>query len=211
MSKARELYNSVKTFSQAVNGCKPFDRHIMNPGRCSFIIGQVASEMLECVQGHIQPTKSAVLLEQIDASVDAMYYIADTAARHGYGPGSKGIEPLGFDPTLEPMSSDDVKRFAKYVTTSMMDLAFNHQWTMEDQEDFLWRIFLSIRNKLLINTGADAFDYFEIVHNANLSKLNADGTPISVREDGKIMKPEGFVPPNAIMAALIEEQMMVKA
>lgn len=32
---------------------------------------------------------------------------------------------------------------------------------------------------------------FELVHNNNMSKLGPDGNPI-IREDGKIIKPEGF-------------------
>ncbi len=37
---------------------------------------------------------------------------------------------------------------------------------------------------------AEAFD---LVHENNMSKLGPDGNPI-LREDGKILKPEGFVP-----------------
>lgn len=36
---------------------------------------------------------------------------------------------------------------------------------------------------------------FDEVHNANMRKLGADGKPI-YREDGKVIKPEGWTPPN---------------
>lgn len=35
---------------------------------------------------------------------------------------------------------------------------------------------------------------FDIVHEANMAKLGLDGKPI-IREDGKILKPEGWQPP----------------
>lgn len=36
---------------------------------------------------------------------------------------------------------------------------------------------------------------FDHVHDTNMAKLGPDGLPIC-REDGKVMKPEGWVPPN---------------
>lgn len=36
---------------------------------------------------------------------------------------------------------------------------------------------------------------FEEVHRSNMAKLDANGKPI-IREDGKILKPEGWQPPN---------------
>lgn len=36
---------------------------------------------------------------------------------------------------------------------------------------------------------------FEEVHRSNMSKLGADGKPIR-REDGKVLKPDGWMPPN---------------
>jgi predicted HAD superfamily Cof-like phosphohydrolase len=44
-----------------------------------------------------------------------------------------------------------------------------------------------------------------IVQQANMAKLGADGNPI-YREDGKILKPEGWVPPEEDIRAEIAEQ-----
>ena len=43
--------------------------------------------------------------------------------------------------------------------------------------------------------GLPIVDAFNEVHRSNMSKLDADGKPIR-REDGKIMKGDGYTPPN---------------
>jgi hypothetical protein len=76
-----------------------------------------------------------------------------------------------------------------------------------DQQECLWYWFNQLREKLYGSTGIDALDYFDIVHKANLSKLDAEGKPILLREDGKILKPDTFVPPNGIMKTLLLSQL----
>lgn len=41
---------------------------------------------------------------------------------------------------------------------------------------------------------------FEIVHSANMKKLGPDGKPMRRPSDGKIIKPEGWVPPETRIA-----------
>ena len=43
--------------------------------------------------------------------------------------------------------------------------------------------------------GEKFVDLFEEVQRSNMSKLDKDGNPI-YREDGKVLKPEGWTPPN---------------
>lgn|SRR5678816_48561 len=52
--------------------------------------------------------------------------------------------------------------------------------------------------------GVDLRPLWDAVHRANMSKLGPDGKPIR-REDGKVIKPEGWKPPD--ISALIVEQM----
>lgn len=47
----------------------------------------------------------------------------------------------------------------------------------------------------IITLGIDIDPFFNAVHASNMAKLGPDGKPI-VREDGKIMKPEGWQPPD---------------
>ncbi len=206
MSKARELYLSVKTFSQAVNNCQPFEKKAMDIEARNFIFGQIISEMTELAQGHIKTSPEDILLEQVDAVVDAMYYIADSAARHGFD----AIEPYD-EPSwapvdgIAPMDTKNVKRFLKSVQVGIIAMVLKE--SEEAQQECLWYWFNHLREKLYEFTGIDALDYFDIVHKANLSKLDAEGKPILLREDGKIMKPEGFVPPNGIMKTLLLSQL----
>jgi predicted HAD superfamily Cof-like phosphohydrolase len=48
---------------------------------------------------------------------------------------------------------------------------------------------------------------FDIVQEANMSKLGPDGKPIRREGDGKVMKPEGWEPPEPKLAAEIERQL----
>lgn len=51
--------------------------------------------------------------------------------------------------------------------------------------------------------GIDPDPVFAAVHQSNLSKLGADGSPV-FREDGKVTKPESYVPPDIAGALGIE-------
>lgn len=54
--------------------------------------------------------------------------------------------------------------------------------------------------------GVNPQPLFDIVQAANMAKLGADGKPIYRESDGKIMKPEGWQPPEPKLAAEIENQ-----
>lgn len=57
-----------------------------------------------------------------------------------------------------------------------------------------------------VEFGIDLGSIFEEVHASNMRKLDENGNPI-IREDGKIMKPEGWVPPQ--IAPIIAAQQSV--
>lgn len=48
-----------------------------------------------------------------------------------------------------------------------------------------------------VEMGIEPQPLLDIVQGANMAKLGADGKPIIRESDGKIMKPEGWVPPEA--------------
>lgn len=48
--------------------------------------------------------------------------------------------------------------------------------------------------------------FFNIVQGANMAKLGADGKPIIRESDGKIMKPEGWMPPEPKLEAEVLRQ-----
>lgn len=55
----------------------------------------------------------------------------------------------------------------------------------------------------LVEMGIKPDGLFEIVQNANMSKLGADGKPIYNKKDGKIIKPENWEDPTSEIKSLI--------
>jgi len=119
---------SVKEFSDACNdGNNPSSPRLMDDAAVEFIAEMVNDELQEL-------REATDVAEQADALVDAIYYICDTAVRHG-------------------MNLDRV---------------------------------------------------FDIVHGANMQKV-VDGRVIR-RDDGKIMKPEGWQDPAPLLLAEMHHQ-----
>lgn len=56
--------------------------------------------------------------------------------------------------------------------------------------------------------GVEPQALFDIVQNANMSKLGEDGKPIIREEDGKIMKPEDWQPPEPLIKEEIDKQIL---
>lgn len=117
----------VRNFTSACTDDLPTSPELMSSEKIAFIRKMVNDEMDE-----LEEAKDVV--EQADALVDAIYYICDTAVRHGMN-----LDPL-----------------------------------------------------------------FDIVHDANMKKV-VNGKVIR-REDGKIMKPAGWVDPAPALIAEIERQ-----
>jgi predicted HAD superfamily Cof-like phosphohydrolase len=57
-----------------------------------------------------------------------------------------------------------------------------------------------------VEIGVNPQPLLDIVQNANMAKLGADGKPIIRESDGKIMKPEGWEAPEPKLKAEIERQ-----
>lgn len=54
-----------------------------------------------------------------------------------------------------------------------------------------------------LTLGIPVDDAFRIVHDTNMSKLGPDGSPIRREADGKVLKPDGWVPPTEALRALL--------
>ncbi|QUE25344.1 MazG-like nucleotide pyrophosphohydrolase [Microbacterium phage Fizzles] len=57
-----------------------------------------------------------------------------------------------------------------------------------------------------VEMGLDLDAGFGVVHGCNMAKLGPDGKPVPPDADGKVQKPEGWEPPEAKLAVLIEKQ-----
>jgi len=77
--------------------------------------------------------------------------------------------------------------------------------TVVDQADaMIDLIYLAIGT--MVELGVKPEKLFEIVHNANMSKIWPDGKPHTNPETGKIIKPPTFVRPEPLLQAEIESQ-----
>jgi predicted HAD superfamily Cof-like phosphohydrolase len=82
---------------------------------------------------------------------------------------------------------------------------FIHSKTVVDQADaMIDLIYLAIGTMVELGVKPEAL--FEIVHNANMSKLWPDGKAKLNPETGKVIKPPTFVRPEPLLQAEIERQ-----
>jgi predicted HAD superfamily Cof-like phosphohydrolase len=66
-------------------------------------------------------------------------------------------------------------------------------------------VFATLVDVLQYNTSIDALEFFEIVHTANMRKINPEtGTAYVYKANGNIGKPEGFVGPEKDIQAKAE-------
>lgn len=61
-----------------------------------------------------------------------------------------------------------------------------------------------------VELGLDPVPLFEIVQRANMAKLGPDGKPILRASDNKVMKPEGWLPPEPELEAEVRRQLEAK-
>ncbi|ACB60541.1 putative HAD superfamily Cof-like phosphohydrolase [Exiguobacterium sp. PvP048] len=62
-----------------------------------------------------------------------------------------------------------------------------------------------------VEAGLEPGPLFEIVQQANMAKLGPDGQPIFRESDQKVMKPDGWLPPEPQLEAEVVRQMKEKA
>ena len=61
-----------------------------------------------------------------------------------------------------------------------------------------------------VELGLDPVPLFEIVQRANMAKLGPDGKPILRESDNKVMKPEGWMPPEPELEKEVRRQIAGK-
>jgi predicted HAD superfamily Cof-like phosphohydrolase len=76
--------------------------------------------------------------------------------------------------------------------------------TIVDQADaYIDMIYFAVGG--LVELGLDPGPLWDIVHNANMAKLGADGKPL-YHPDGKVRKPEGWVAPEPLLHLEVQRQ-----
>ncbi|GAK03285.1 hypothetical protein JCM19037_1598 [Geomicrobium sp. JCM 19037] len=85
---------------------------------------------------------------------------------------------------------------------------FSDAASVTDQADaMIDLIYLALGT--LVEMGVRPAELFEIVHDANMSKLWADGQPRYDQATGKVLKPPSFIAPEPLLEAEIERQLFI--
>jgi predicted HAD superfamily Cof-like phosphohydrolase len=186
----REAFESVNDFSQAKNNGEPYNRVFPDYSRFVVWMDSVASEMAELAVADD-------LIEQIDAVVDAMYYTADFAACCGYEfERQKYSIEDGAGPD-EPilMTQDQIEELRSCIFTTTM-LKYKGATLAKHIEWILSEVFFRLVQDFRSKAGVDPLLFFEIVHKANMKKINPETKCAYVyKPNGNIGKPEDFVGP----------------
>jgi predicted HAD superfamily Cof-like phosphohydrolase len=105
-----------------------------------------------------------------------------------------------------PTAMDPKRLFQRYHYMLEELKEFFHAKTTVDQADaMIDLIYLAIGT--LVEMGVKPEQLFQIVHEANMSKLWEDGKPRFREGDGKVLKPPHFVRPEPLLQEEIERQM----
>lgn len=113
---------------------------------------------------------------------------------------------LAFDcaaPEFPQMQSvEDAGKRANWIAEEVREL--RDARTIEDQADaYIDILYFAIGG--LVEIGLRPLRLWKIVHGANMAKLWPDGKPRR-RQDGKIIKPPGWVPPELELTIVVLDQ-----
>lgn len=97
------------------------------------------------------------------------------------------------DQTVGEINAHQFTLYLKLITEEYFEL--QESKTQLDQLDALIDI-LVVTIGAIHSMGADAEGAWREVMRSNLSKINPDTGKVNKREDGKVLKPEGWTPPN---------------
>jgi len=108
--------------------------------------------------------------------------------------------PRADEPTLQP-AERRLSR-ANWIEEEVYELRDSR--TIVDQADaYIDIIYFALGG--LVEIGVRPQALMDIVHGANMAKVQPDGT-VKRREDGKIVKPDGWVASEPLLAAEVERQ-----
>jgi predicted HAD superfamily Cof-like phosphohydrolase len=106
---------------------------------------------------------------------------------------------------VKPVAMDEVRQQQRYEYMAEELMEFIGSTELVDQADaMIDLIYLAIGT--LVELGVQPEPLFQIVQNANMSKLWEDGKPRLNPETNKVMKPSTFVRPEPLLQAEIERQ-----
>jgi predicted HAD superfamily Cof-like phosphohydrolase len=109
--------------------------------------------------------------------------------------------PRNLKPVLQP--TDRVEARADWLDEEVIEL--REATTIAEQADaYIDIIYFAVGG--LVEMGVNPEKLWSIVHGANMAKVWPDGT-VRRRADGKIVKPDGWVAPDALIEAEIQRQM----
>lgn len=109
--------------------------------------------------------------------------------------------PRNFTPTMQPHSRKEAR--ADWIDEEVREL--REASTLFDAADaYLDIAYFAIGG--LVEMGVNPGELWRIVHGANMAKVQPDGS-VKRREDGKIIKPEGWTPPDEDLKAEIARQL----
>ena len=147
---------------------------------------------------------STSVYDVADALVDAYYYLEDCAAKHGYETkiGKEGMGALGMVANINTLyQTDNLKEAAKIIEVFSSQI---EEGPAEKAEQAISATITAIR-QVSIELGINIDIIFRIVHKANMAKIDPSTMkPYLVREDGKVLKPDGWKDPKDEIIAYFE-------
>lgn len=172
------------------------------------ITQMVMDEMQELVEAES-------MTEQIDACLDAVYYILDHLAKTNESDRklvSEYFETFSgeaMDRKTKPqdknkpesLHKDIVQILYSEIQTNLQDMK------AEPNDQMKIAVLMLIIRKLTrywVAVGIDLMPIWKLIHQANLTKFGPGGY---MRQDGKWMKPADFVPPDAEIEKELERQL----
>ena len=113
--------------------------------------------------------------------------------------------PVADSPTLQ--NADRANARADWMAEEVQEL--RDAATIAEQVDaYIDVIYFAFGG--LVEIGVEPSAVWELVHGANMAKLQPDGSVLR-REDGKIIKPADWVAPDAAIAREIDRQIAIAA
>lgn len=109
--------------------------------------------------------------------------------------------PVGKEPSI--MFAERVRERYGWMYEELVE--FIDANTVEDQADAMIDL-MYFALGTLVEMGIEPENLFNIVQNANMSKLWPDGKPHYRESDGKVKKPEGWTDPKDLIIAEIKRQ-----
>lgn len=107
----------------------------------------------------------------------------------------------------ELLDVDRVERRINFIQEELQEFAESQ--TLEDQADAMVDV-IYFALGALVEMGVDPGKLFEIVHQANMSKLWEDGKPRYRESDGKVIKPPHWQDPQPLLKKEIMQQIQQK-